>query len=180
MTKQPQYGANEEAIDGNCQTDTRYIRITDIDDIGNLKQFGWKTAVNIEEQYLLSYNDVLFARSGSVGKCYIHKETTNPAIFAGYLIRFVFNEKVNPDYIFHYCNSKLYWFWIRAIQRPAVQANINSKEYKSLKIPLPPLEKQNEIVRHVFEIRKQAKDLQIEAANILENTKQKVEQMILP
>ena len=179
LVKQPQYGANEEAIDGNCQIDTRYIRITDIDEIGNLKQSGWKTAVNIEEQYSLSYNDVLFARSGSVGKCYIHKETSNPAIFAGYLIRFVFNEKVNPDYIFYYCNSKLYWFWIRAIQRPAVQSNINSEEYKSLKIPLPPLEKQNKIVQYISEIRKQVKDLQIEATNILYHAKEKVEQIIL-
>jgi restriction endonuclease S subunit len=179
LMKQPQYGANEEAIDGNCQMDTRYIRITDIDDIGNLKQFGWKTAVNIEEKYLLSYNDVLFARSGSVGKCYIHKETTNPAIFAGYLIRFVFNEKVNPDYIFYYCNSKLYWLWIDAIQRPAVQSNINSEEYKSLKIPLPPIEKQNEIALHISEIRKQAKCLQVEAVKILEDAKQKIEQLIL-
>ena len=179
MIKQPQYGANEESIDVNCQTDIRYIRITDIDEIGNLKQLEWKTAVNIEEKYLLSYNDILFARSGSVGKCYIHKETNNPAIFAGYLIRFVFNEKVNPDYVFYYCNSTVYWFWIRTIQRPAVQSNINSEEYKSLKIPLPPIEKQNKIVMHISEMRKNAKHLQMEAVNILESAKQKIEQLIL-
>ena len=120
-----------------------------------------------------------FFRRSLYGKCYIHKETTNPAIFAGYLIRFVFNKEVNPDYIFYYCNSKLYWLWIDAIQRPAVQSNINSEEYKSLKIPLPPIEKQNEIAEHISEMQTKAKELQTEATKVLKDTKNKVEQMIL-
>ena len=179
LEKQPQYGANEEAVDGNSQTDTRYIRITDIDEIGNLKSTGWKTASNVENRYLLAENDILFARSGSVGKCYIHKSTENKAIFAGYLIRFVFNNQVNPDYAFYYCNSKLYWLWISMIQRPAVQSNINSEEFKSLQIPLPPLSKQTEIANHISSIRKQAQQRQNEASLILQQTKRKIEQIIL-
>ena len=47
------YGANEIAIDGNPQKDVRYIRITDIDDHGNLHNDDWKTAKKIDEKYML-------------------------------------------------------------------------------------------------------------------------------
>ena len=83
-----QYGANETAIDYK-EGDTRYIRITDIDDLGCLKENNKVTCKNIEQNYMLHKNDLLFARSGSVGKCYIHKRISEPAIFAGYLIRFI-------------------------------------------------------------------------------------------
>lgn len=176
----PQYGANEGAINPINDDDTRYIRITDIDNYGNLKHESWKTTQEISEQYLLNYNDILFARSGSVGRCYIHKEIKRKAIFAGYLIRFVINKKIcNPDYLFYYCHSSFYKFWVSAIERPAVQSNINSEEYKSLPVILPPIEKQNEIAEKIQDIRTRAKQLQKEAAEEMEAAKLEVERMIL-
>ena len=180
ITKQPQYGANEEAKDFENDTDIRYIRITDIDELGDLKNNNKKTANKIETKYFLNYNDLLFARSGSVGRCYIHKKTNEISIFAGYLIRFIVNTDIcNPDYIFYYCNSKFYKLWVSAIERPAVQSNINTEEYKSLPIPLPSLEKQNEIATHISQIRSKANTLKQEGKEILEQAKQEVEQMIL-
>ena len=180
ITKQPQYGANEEAKDFENDTDIRYIRITDIDELGDLKNNNKKTANKVEMKYFLNYNDLLFARSGSVGRCYIHKKTNEIAIFAGYLIRFIVNtDMCNPDYIFYYCNSKFYKLWVSAIERPAVQSNINAEEYKSLPIPLPPLEKQNEIATHISQIRNKANVLKQEGKDFLEQAKQEVERMIL-
>ena len=174
-----QYGANESAIDYNLG-DVRYIRITDIDEYGNLKSEEKKTASHIDNNYMLKYNDVLFARSGSVGRCYIHKNITEPAIFAGYLIRYVLNKKkVDADYLFYYCNSKLYNFWVKTIQRPAVQANINAQEFRKLPLPLPLVDKQQEIAAHISEMRAQAKRLQAEGTEILQKAKLEVERMIL-
>ena len=177
----PQYGANEGAIECNSDSNAvRYIRITDISVIGELKNTSWKTAENIEEQYILNFNDLLFARSGSVGRAYLHKNTDKEAIFAGYLIRFLINEaKADPDYIFYYCHSIIYKVWVEAIYRPAVQANINAEEYKSLPIVLPPLLKQTEIANHITQIRSQAKQLQQQAKDELEQAKKEVEAMIL-
>ena len=180
ITKQPQYGANEEAKDFENDTDIRYIRITDIDELGDLKNNNKKTANKVETKYFLNYNDLLFARSGSVGRCYIHKKTNEISIFAGYLIRFIVNTDIcNPDYIFYYCNSNLYKLWVSAIERPAVQSNINAEEYKSLPIPLPSLEKQNEIATHISQIRNKANALKQEGKDFLEQAKQEVERMIL-
>lgn len=179
IIQKPQYGANEEAIDFN-DDDVRYIRITDIDELGNLKETDKKSSPIIEKKYLLHKNDILFARSGSVGRCYIHKDTDNPAIFAGYLIRFILNERlINPDYLFYYCNSSIYKYWVDSIQRPAVQSNINSEEYKSLRVPLPSLSKQKEIAEHIRQIRSDAKRLQNEAEQIFTDAKKQIEKMIL-
>lgn len=49
----------------------------------------------------------------------------------------------------------------------------------SLPIPIPDKAKQTEIVTHIQNIRKQAKQLQTEATSILENAKAEVEKMIL-
>ena len=174
-----QYGANETAIDYK-KGDTRYIRITDIDDLGCLKENNKVTCKNIEQNYMLHKNDLLFARSGSVGKCYIHKRISEPAIFAGYLIRFIINAAIiNPDYLFYYCNCSLYKYWVDTIQRPAVQANINSEEFRQTIIPLPPMAKQQEIADHITALRHQAAQLQQEGKEALEKAKQEVEQMIL-
>ena len=173
-----QYGANEAAI-AYQEGDTRYIRITDIDEIGNLKEHDKKTAQYIDDTYLLHNEDILFARSGSVGKCYLHRDV-NPSIFAGYLIRFVLNKDVIlPEFLFYYCNSSIYWYWVDTIHRPAVQANINAEEYCGMPIPVPTINKQQEIVDYIADIRAQAKALQVEGKTILENAKRKVEQMII-
>lgn len=180
MVGSAQYGANETAKEALLETNVRYIRITDIDDMGRLKSAKIKTADTILEQYILNYDDILFARSGSVGKCYIHKDIEKKAIFAGYLIRFRLDKsKVNPDYLFFFCHSSIYKYWVSAIERPTVQSNINSQEYKTLKIPLPPLETQKEIASHIQALRDEAKQLQEEAKKVLHSAKDEVEAIIL-
>jgi len=169
LKRKVQYGANESAIDGNPKEDVRYIRITDIDEFGNLKDDDWKTSQNIEKKYILNEGDVLFARSGAtVGKCFFYKNEYKKSIFAGYLIRFIFDEKkVNPKYVFYYSQLKRYKLWVISIQRPSGQPNINSEEFKSFKIPFPSLEVQNHIVNIMNKAYKIKKQKEIEAKRLL-------------
>ena len=149
----PQYGAAESGIARNDSQSPRYLRITDIDEYGQIShdELG-ATANTIEEQYILQENDLLIARSGAtVGKAYLHKKAPYTCFFAGYLIRFVINPlKVLPNYVFAFTQSKMYWDWVKAVQRPSGQPNINAEEYQSLELPIPPIEIQEEIVS-VFE-----------------------------
>jgi len=142
----PMYGANESAVkyNGNC----RYIRITDIDKYGILKDDKISSAENEEIKYKIELNDILIARSGAtVGKSYIHEDDTLNAIFAGYMIRFkIDNLKVNPKYIFYFTQLNIYKQWTEAIQRSAGQPNINAEEYSDLDIPNISIEEQNNIV----------------------------------
>lgn len=148
LTCKPQYGAGESGIIRTSLSEPRYIRITDINDDGliSTNELG-ATAQNVEDKYILNENDILIARSGSVGKTYIHKQTPYECFFAGYLIRFIINPKLAiPDYIFAYTQLNAYKEWVNAISRPSVQSNINSAEYQSLEIPLPSIAKQQELV----------------------------------
>ncbi len=179
LSQKPQYGANERAVNGNPETDVRYIRITDIDDYGNLLD-DWKTAETIDSKYLLEENDVLFARSGSVGRAFVYKGEFGKAIFAGYMIRFKFDpDKVNPSFVLHYSFTKIYKLWLQSIQRTAAQPNINSKEFQSLEIPLPPFDVQNRIVAEVHKRLVRVAELRQEADAVVERAKERVEQILL-
>ncbi len=183
LKEKPQYGANEAGINRLDKDSPRYIRITDIDSNGFLKKGLGKTTEIIEEQYFLNHKDILFARSGNtVGKTYIHnKEKVDyQCFFAGYMIRFIVDEhKISPDFLFAYTQTKPYKDWVKAIQRTAGQPNINAEEYKSLNIPLPPLEKQKKIAVYINELRAKIRLLQHTTENDFEIAKQEVEQLIL-
>lgn len=99
--------------------------------------------------------DIVFARSGAtVGKTYIHSESIGEAVFAGYCIRFRFDsEKVLPKFVFNYLKTKRYEAWVKSIQRPSGQPNINKEEYKSFTIPLPPLPIQEKLVEEMERAR---------------------------
>jgi restriction endonuclease S subunit len=61
----------------------------------------------------------------------------------------------------------------------AVIPKLTKEALKSIKIPLPPPEKQTEIANHISALRTQAKQLQQQAAAELAQAKQHVEQLIL-
>ena len=85
-----QYGANETGHNYSEVNKFRYIRITDIDEEGALKEDIEKQFLSAEESkdFLLSGGDVLFARSGAtVGKSFIYYDKYGKSAFAGYLIR---------------------------------------------------------------------------------------------
>ncbi|MBI3627829.1 MAG: restriction endonuclease subunit S [Candidatus Sungbacteria bacterium] len=181
LSEPPQYGANERAVDGNPLRDMRYIRITDIEDDGELRADSWKTAEKIEDRYILQQDDLLFARSGATaGKTYIYKDEVGKAIFAGYMIRFKINsQKAIPDYVFCLTQTRYYELWKNLIQRPAGQPNINSEEFKSFKFPLPPMPVQEKIVDGVRSSYSKMRTLRIQATEVLANAQKRVERMIL-
>ena len=149
LSESPEYGAGEAGIERVDEATPRYIRITDIDENGELLPGLGMTAANVEPQYFLRDGDLLFARSGNtVGKSYLHEsgQVPYPCFYAGYMIRFRFSEKVLPKYVFAFAQTPYYHEWVSAIQRSAGQPNINAQEYRSLEIPLPPLPEQRKIV----------------------------------
>lgn len=57
--------------------------------------------------------------------------------------------------------------------------NLILSEYYNQQIPIPPIEKQKEIIYHIGTLYNRAKQLQHEATTILSDAKQEIEQMIL-
>lgn len=158
-TEKLSYGSGASAVPFN--TSVRYIRITDINEYGELKDE--KVSPNIfDEKYLLAEGDILFARSGAtVGKTYLHKKNENPCIYAGYLIRLRPNEMiVLPYYVYYYTKSNYYKSFICANQRVVAQPNINAKQYGNLDIPLPPLPLQQLFAQRIEQIEHQKAEVQ--------------------
>jgi len=141
------YGANEEAIleDKNLP---RYIRITDFDMEGKLKNDTFKSLeINVARDYLLSEGDILFARSGAtVGKTFQFKNYQGLACFAGYLIKAVPKKKlIFSDYLYFFTKSGAYDFWKTAIFSQATIQNIGADKYSCLSVPVPPIQEQKTI-----------------------------------
>ncbi|MCT1955283.1 restriction endonuclease subunit S [Dermabacter hominis] len=132
----------------------RYVRITDIQEDGNLSSEvrGPAGASSEWNRYLLNDGDILFARSGAtVGKTFLYRNSDGPCVFAGYLIRFVPNTKlVDPAFLYSFTRTSRYKAWVAARQNVVAQPNINAKQYGSeLMVPLPPIEYQKEFTRRV-------------------------------
>ena len=139
------YGANEPA-ESEDKNYPRYIRITDIDSNGNLKDETFKSLEPSKAtDYLLVKGDVLFARSGAtVGKTYIFKEPYE-ACFAGYLIKASCSLRLSPQFLFYYTNSGMYNNWKNSIFIQSTIQNIGADKYSLLPLPLPPLAEQEAI-----------------------------------
>lgn len=138
------YGSGASAIDYDGET--RYIRITDINDSGGLNKE--KASPNVvEEKYILNNEDILFARSGAtVGKNYIHL-INDKCVYAGYLIRLIVNKEIAlPKFVFYCLNTNRYKIFVDNTKSRGSQPNINAKQYGSFKIPIIPIEIQNIVV----------------------------------
>lgn len=153
------YGSGAAATDYDGTT--RYIRITDITDTGELNN-DVKSPNTIDEKYLLNDGDILFARSGNtVGKTFRYKAEHGRGIYAGFLIRLIPDTtKVLPDYVFGFTKSAFYEDFVKKTQRAVGQPNINAQEYGDLQICLPPLEEQKRFSEFMAQSDKSKFELQ--------------------
>ena len=144
----PQYGSGASKV--NYDGAVRYIRITDLTDQGELKETGPVSPSTVEENCFLKFGDLLIARSGSVGRTYLHQETSGSFQYAGYLIRFrVDPAKALPAFVFQITQSPHWDEWIVSQSKTGTISNINAQQYSSFRLPLPPLEVQKEIVAEI-------------------------------
>jgi type I restriction enzyme M protein len=148
LLRKPQYGSGASKVDYDGVV--RYIRITDLTDNGDLKESGLVSPSIIEEDCFLEYEDLLIARSGSVGRTYLHQKTSGKFQYAGYLIRFRIDPvKALPAFVFQITQSPHWNNWIVQQSKTGTISNINAQEYSSFRLPLPPIAIQQEIVTEI-------------------------------
>ena len=151
LSEKLKYGANESA-ESDDPEQPRYIRITDIDEQGNLKDDTFKSLeFEKAKDYILNVNDILLARSGTVGKSYLYKENLkNFACYAGYLIRVRLEQKkFNAEFVNYYFQSIGYWNWIKSVNIQATIQNVSAEKYNDFLLSVPNLQEQATIVDYL-------------------------------
>jgi type I restriction enzyme M protein len=129
--------------------DTRFIRITDIGENGNLKNTEQRFIELTREsrKYLLSEGDLLVARTGATyGKTAVFKEHY-PSVFASYLIRLRLDKAMMlPDFYWLFAQSADYWKQAKSLMTGGGQQQFNANAIKKIKVPIVPLEIQRQMV----------------------------------
>ncbi len=151
LTEPLMYGANESA-ESDDRSMPRFIRITDIDGEGNLRDETFKSLPpEVAEPYLLEHGDVLLARRGAtVGKSFIYSSVWGNACFAGYLIRARLNRDIFLSKFFAYCcQTNFYWQYIASVQIQATIQNVSAEKYANFVFPCPSVTQQYEIVTYL-------------------------------
>lgn len=126
-----------------------YLRITDINDNGNLNKDSLKSVDDKKaDNYVLKKNDIVFARTGaSTGRNYFYDELDGTLVYAGFLIKFTLDpQKINPKFVKYYCQSKYYKEWVYSFNAGSTRGNINAKTFGTLPIPVFSREYQNKVV----------------------------------
>lgn len=141
------YGYTSPAKD---KGEFRYIRITDIDEFGNISERKKKyiNLANQKEQnrHLLKPGDILVARTGSVGETAIFS-SKEKSVFASYLIRINFNQEIIlPKYYWFFAKSEKYWNQVNNLTKGTAQPQFNANSLKEISTPLPNLKEQKRII----------------------------------
>ena len=157
------YGTSKPASENGRYT---YLRMCNLTTDGFLNLSNTKQ-IDIPddeiEKCIVRYGDILFNRTNSielVGKtCLFDKK--EPMVIAGYIIRVRLNDTLLPVVLARMFNLASIKKLLRSMAKGAVnQANINSKELASIRIPLPPLPLQRLFAQRIEQIEREKSEVQ--------------------
>lgn len=140
------YGYTEKA---KSTGDTRFIRITDINEQGKLKEND-AMFINMNDESrkcLLKKGDLIMARTGATFGKTLYFESDFPSVFASFLIKITpDNNRMLSKYYWHFTKTPLYWEQANKLVTTGGQPQFNTPAIKQIKVPIPSLQEQQRIV----------------------------------
>ena len=126
-------------------------------------------------------NDILFVKDGAttgkvgmINKSEYVSQNINEHVF---LLRPI--PSINAFYLVNYINSKVAQIIIKKLIAGATVTGITKDALKSLPIPIPSLDKQKEIAKHITTIRQQAQQLKDKTNENLKKASEEIEKILL-
>ena len=131
----------------------RFIRITDIDEKGLLKNDNkrYVDLTNENNGFLLHKGDLLVARTGATFGKTLYFDTDETAVFASFLIKLDFPEYIDHYFYWIFAQTQNYWDQANSLVSGGAQPQFNANAIKKLVIPIPPLDIQKSIVKQIKE-----------------------------
>lgn len=167
------YGSSEKSDYNN--NGTPVLRIPNIGegviDFSDLKYMQGELGNSSHEVF---ENDILMIRSNGsrdlVGKCAIVPALERRFAYASFLIRIKASDKVLPNYLVRYINSSMArgQLFAKAKSSSGIH-NINSKELGSIRIDVPTIEEQTEILKIIEPLIKKELDIKDITSHMIEN-----------
>lgn len=188
-----EWGMDEsEDIDENKYTKCLVIRATEFDNTYNLQldnsrvKYRWIENSKLSRMNIQT-NDLLIEKSGGsedqpVGRISILTDEIlkgNQIAYSNFIHKITV-KGINPMYLYFYLKT-MHNIKITDSMQSQTNGirNLIMQEYFDQIVVVPPLQKQQEIVDHIIDMRQQAKALQEEGKAILEKAKKEVEAMII-
>lgn len=167
------YGSSEKSDNNN--NGTPVLRIPNIGegviDFSDLKYMQGELENSSHEVF---ENDILIIRSNGsrdlVGKCAIVPALERRFAYASFLIRIKASDKVLPNYLVRYINSSMArgQLFAKAKSSSGIH-NINSKELGSIRIDVPTIEEQTEILKIIEPLIKKELAVKNITSHMIEN-----------
>ncbi|TKD17657.1 hypothetical protein FBT96_13165 [Rhodobacter capsulatus] len=135
----PSYGINSAACPlGSGGYD--YLRITDINEHGQLRQEGRAEVLHpAAVHYFLQPDEIVVARTGaSTGKAHRYVGPAERTVFAGFLIKLTpAADEVASSYLFQFMQTDAYWSWVAENSARSGQPGINGQQLSGMTLVLP-------------------------------------------
>ena len=171
------YGANVGA-DKYQDIGIRFLRTSDITEMGDLTEEGVFLPHDIVSEFILSDGDLLLSRSGTIGRSFIYQKNKHGiCAYAGYLIRYVLDNSVNSKFVYLYTKSEAFQNFLLTASISSTIENVNAEKYANLFLPVPSLVEQNSIVKyfdHADQIVRGGVSQKLELAELMEEYKRAV------
>lgn len=148
----PLYGLNIPA-ERYSSSGVRFLRTTDIGDDGRLSDNDggglFLDSGDVPDEYILREGDLLFSRSGTLGRSLLFHEHDVPTTHAGYLVRFRPNANNYAPYLSYCAQSRLMKDAVEADAVESTISNFNAERYANVRFPWWPLHTQRVIADYL-------------------------------
>lgn len=123
--------------------------------------------------------EVIMCIAGTVGLSAIN-DVENPISINQNVSALKFDEtKINPDFASYWFNTNIFLELTKRACSVATIFYLNNDNLKLLPLPVPPLDKQKEIAKHITGIRQQAQQLKDKTNELLKKASEKIEKILL-
>ena len=139
------YGYTDKAKDAGS---VRFIRITDIDENGFLKNNDAKYIDYSEdvEKYMLHKGDIVMARTGATYGKTLHVPNDEPAAYASFLLKISFDNSIMDNkFYWFFTRTQMYWKQANKYVSTGGQPQFNTGAIGRVCVPVPPLIEQKMI-----------------------------------